>query len=60
MENGRRIQVSVMLDPDVRKRVRRAAADDDERISDIVNRALRAMFGLRPREIEAPQSTQSA
>lgn len=42
----RRIQTSIMLDPDVKKKLKKVAANDDDKISNIVNRAVRSMFQL--------------
>jgi len=56
-KDQQRIQTSVMLDPDVRKKLRRVAADDETNMSDLINRALRSMFDL-PRK-NGSQSTLS-
>ncbi len=53
----KRIQTTVMLDPELRKKLRRVAADDDKKVSDVINQAVRAMFNLPHSEI--PSTTSS-
>lgn len=42
----RRVQTSVMIDTDVRRRLRQIAADNDTKVSELINQACRQVFNL--------------
>jgi predicted transcriptional regulator len=42
-----RRQMCLMLDPDVRRKLRQVAANEERQMSDIANDALRAALGLQ-------------
>ncbi len=46
VETTKRIQTTVMLDPDVRRELRRMSANNDERVSDIINRSVRIALNM--------------
>ncbi len=44
LKEKKRVQMSLMIDPDLRRLVRRLAADSDTSQADVVNDALRQVF----------------
>ena len=51
-----RIQTSVMLDPDVKQTLRRAAFKSGEKVSDLVNQAVREMLNIpQPKRPKRPK-----
>jgi mRNA-degrading endonuclease RelE of RelBE toxin-antitoxin system len=46
-EIRKRIQTTVMIEPELRRELRRLAAANDVRVSDLINEAVRRMLGMK-------------